>query len=67
VEFRSDFSATSRDFKILAIPIVLAHEKSYEIGFMKKCNGHKLCVKSRFSRFFGHHLEILKYWPFPIY
>ncbi|RZS12126.1 hypothetical protein BHM03_00043520 [Ensete ventricosum] len=47
VEFRSVFHATSWKFKILAIPDVLAHGKSYEHGFMKKRNGHKLCTKSR--------------------
>ncbi|RRT65719.1 hypothetical protein B296_00000272 [Ensete ventricosum] len=56
---------------MLAIPNVLAHWKSYEHGFIKKCNGHKLYVKSRakliFDRFFVHHLKNLKYWPFPIY
>ncbi|RWW50798.1 hypothetical protein BHE74_00042900, partial [Ensete ventricosum] len=46
VEFRSIFRAPSRKFKILAIPDVLAHGKSYEHGFVKKRNGHKLCVKS---------------------
>ncbi|RRT53250.1 hypothetical protein B296_00047231 [Ensete ventricosum] len=70
VEFRSIFGAPSRDFKILAIPNVFTHEKSYEIGFMKKCNGHKLCAKSRFDRFdrfFMHRLIISKYSPFPTY
>ncbi|RZS28545.1 hypothetical protein BHM03_00062148 [Ensete ventricosum] len=71
VEFRSVFLASFQNFKILAIPDVLAHEssfdrflctiseikkqaildvlahgKSYEHGFMKKRDGHKLCVKS---------------------
>ncbi|RRT31408.1 hypothetical protein B296_00057816 [Ensete ventricosum] len=41
------FCALSRKFKILAIPDVLAHGKSYEHGFMKKRDGHKLCAKSR--------------------
>ncbi|RWW61071.1 hypothetical protein BHE74_00031887, partial [Ensete ventricosum] len=65
------FCAPSSNFKILAIPNVLAHGNSYEHDFMKKHDGHKLCAKSRakssFNRFFMHHLEILKYWPFPIY
>ncbi|RRT42683.1 hypothetical protein B296_00010889, partial [Ensete ventricosum] len=52
VEFRSVFRASSRKFKILAIPNVLAHGKSYEHGFVKKYEGHKLCechARSRFS------------------
>ncbi|RWV77902.1 hypothetical protein GW17_00061210 [Ensete ventricosum] len=32
-EFRSVFHAPSRKFKILAIPDILAHGKSYEHGF----------------------------------
>ncbi|RRT75008.1 hypothetical protein B296_00014657 [Ensete ventricosum] len=51
VSFRSIFFAPSRNFKILAIPNVLVHWKSYENGFMKKCDGHKLYAKSRFDRF----------------
>ncbi|RRT32128.1 hypothetical protein B296_00037070, partial [Ensete ventricosum] len=47
VEFRSIFRSPSRKFKILFIPDVLAYGKSYENGFMKKCDGHKLCTKSR--------------------
>ncbi|RWV94649.1 hypothetical protein BHE74_00003354, partial [Ensete ventricosum] len=66
-EFRSVFHAPSRNFKILAIPNVLAHGKSYEHGFVKKRDGHKLCAKSRFDRFFVHRLRISKYWPFPSY
>ncbi|RWV77479.1 hypothetical protein GW17_00061683, partial [Ensete ventricosum] len=61
VEFRSIFRAPSRKFKILAIPNVLAHGKSYKYGFVKKCDGHKLCAKSRakssFDRFFVHRLR----------
>ncbi|RWW53346.1 hypothetical protein BHE74_00040186, partial [Ensete ventricosum] len=34
-EFRSVFRAPSRKFKILAIPNVVAHGKSYELGFIK--------------------------------
>ncbi|RWW68771.1 hypothetical protein BHE74_00023670 [Ensete ventricosum] len=41
-------------FKILAIPNVLAHGKLYKNDFMKKYNGHKLCVKSSFDQFFRH-------------
>ncbi|RWV78090.1 hypothetical protein GW17_00060999, partial [Ensete ventricosum] len=71
VKFRSVFCAPSRKFKILAIPDVLNHGKSYEHGFMKKHDGHKLSVKShadsRFDRFFVHHLGNSKYWPFMTY
>ncbi|RWV97296.1 hypothetical protein GW17_00039928, partial [Ensete ventricosum] len=60
VEFRSVFCAPSQKFKIPAIPEVLAHVKSYEHGFAKKYDGHKLCAKSRvkssFDRFFMHRL-----------
>ncbi|RWW36506.1 hypothetical protein BHE74_00058469, partial [Ensete ventricosum] len=69
-EFQSIFLAPSQKFKIHAIPNVLAHGKSFEHGFVKKCDGHKLCTKSRtkssFDRFFMHHLRNSKYWPFPI-
>ncbi|RRT62211.1 hypothetical protein B296_00010218, partial [Ensete ventricosum] len=61
VWFRSIFHALSRKFKILAIPNVLSHGKSYEQGFMKKYDGHKLCAKSHskpsFDRFFMHRLK----------
>ncbi|RRT36234.1 hypothetical protein B296_00052888 [Ensete ventricosum] len=70
-EFRSFFCAPSQKFKILAIPDVLAHGKSFEHGFTKKCEGHKLCAKlhadSSFYRFFVHHLGNSIYWPFPTY
>ncbi|RWW54789.1 hypothetical protein BHE74_00038607, partial [Ensete ventricosum] len=70
-EFRSDFCAPSQKFKILAIPDILALGKSYEHGFVKKCDGHKLCTKSRvessFDRFFVHRLGNSKYWSFPTY
>ncbi|RZS16931.1 hypothetical protein BHM03_00049005, partial [Ensete ventricosum] len=46
-KFRSIFCAPSRKFKILAIPDVLAHGKSYEHDFIKKHDGHILCAKSR--------------------
>ncbi|RRT50431.1 hypothetical protein B296_00014729, partial [Ensete ventricosum] len=49
VAFRSVFSALSRKFKILAIPNVLAHGKSYKHDFVKKHDGHKLCAKSHFK------------------
>ncbi|RWV86628.1 hypothetical protein GW17_00051457 [Ensete ventricosum] len=71
VEFRSIFCAPSQNFKILDFPNVLAHGKSYEHGFAKKGDGHKLCIKScaksSFDRFFTHHVRISKYWPFPTY
>ncbi|RWV78033.1 hypothetical protein GW17_00061064, partial [Ensete ventricosum] len=70
-KFRSIFRALSRNFKILAIPNVLALGRSYEHGFEKKRDGNKLWAmsraKSRFDRFFIHRLEISKYWPFPMY
>ncbi|RWV80821.1 hypothetical protein GW17_00057840, partial [Ensete ventricosum] len=44
VEFRSIFHAPSQKFKILTIPNVLADGKLYEHGFMKKYDGHKLCI-----------------------
>ncbi|RWW24952.1 hypothetical protein GW17_00010731 [Ensete ventricosum] len=47
VKFRLIFRAPSQNFKILVILNILAYEKSYEHGFTKKCNGHKLCVKLR--------------------
>ncbi|RWW40996.1 hypothetical protein BHE74_00053548, partial [Ensete ventricosum] len=69
VEFRSVFCVPSRKFKILVTPDVLAHGKSYEHDFVKKCDGHKRCAKSRayssFDRFFVHRLGNSKYWPFP--
>ncbi|RWW40279.1 hypothetical protein BHE74_00054322, partial [Ensete ventricosum] len=65
------FCLSSRKFKIQAIPNVFAHRKSYELSFAKKCDGYKLCTKSRamssFDRFFMHRLRNLKYWPFPMY
>ncbi|RWW49457.1 hypothetical protein BHE74_00044358, partial [Ensete ventricosum] len=59
VEFRSIFHASSQNFKILVIPNVLVHGKSYEHGFMKKRDGYKLCAKLSFDRFFTHRLRIL--------
>ncbi|RWV86627.1 hypothetical protein BHE74_00052929 [Ensete ventricosum] len=63
-EFRSIFRAPSRNFKILAIPNVLAHGNSYEHCFMKKYDDHKLCTNSRgkssFDRFFTHCFRISK-------
>ncbi|RRT37194.1 hypothetical protein B296_00053022, partial [Ensete ventricosum] len=59
-KFRSIFHAPSRKFKILAIPNVLAHWKSYEHDFTKKYDDYKLYAKSSFDRFFIQHLENLK-------
>ncbi|RWV97298.1 hypothetical protein GW17_00039920 [Ensete ventricosum] len=57
------FCALSRKFKILAIPNVLALDKTYEHGFTKKYDGHKLCAKSyaklNFNRFFVHRKLII--------
>ncbi|RRT32075.1 hypothetical protein B296_00056566, partial [Ensete ventricosum] len=68
---RSIFCAPSRKFKILVIPNVLAHWKSYNHGFTKNHDGHKLCVKScaesSFDRIFVHPLRNIKYWSFPTY
>ncbi|RZS16619.1 hypothetical protein BHM03_00048641 [Ensete ventricosum] len=65
------FRAQSQKFKMLAIHYVLALEKSYENGFTKKYDGHKLCAKSRaelsFERFFMHRLKNSKYWPISTY
>ncbi|RWV92157.1 hypothetical protein GW17_00045498, partial [Ensete ventricosum] len=49
---RSVFRALSQNFKILVIPNVFAHGKSYENDFVKKCNGHKHCAKSRVKSHF---------------
>ncbi|RZS19811.1 hypothetical protein BHM03_00052251, partial [Ensete ventricosum] len=69
VEFQSVVHVPSQKFKILAIPDVLAHGKSYKHSFVKKHDGHKLCAKSRaessFDRFFVHRLRNSKYWSFP--
>ncbi|RRT35682.1 hypothetical protein B296_00038009, partial [Ensete ventricosum] len=46
VEFRSIFCAPSQKFKILLIPNIFPWGKSYEHGFAKKREGHKLCAKS---------------------
>ncbi|RZR75232.1 hypothetical protein BHM03_00052369 [Ensete ventricosum] len=63
-EFRSVFHAPSRKFKILVIPVLLAHGKSYAHAFAKKWDGHKLCAESSFDRFFMHRLGYSKYWSF---
>ncbi|RRT39399.1 hypothetical protein B296_00034771 [Ensete ventricosum] len=52
VEFRSVFCASSHKFKILAIPNVLAHGKSYEHGFAKKCDSYTHCTKLIFRLIF---------------
>ncbi|RRT33446.1 hypothetical protein B296_00048975, partial [Ensete ventricosum] len=60
----SIFHAPSQKFKILPIPKVLAHGKSYEYGFVKKCDVHKFCAMSReveLDRFFVHRLKNSKY------
>ncbi|RRT31142.1 hypothetical protein B296_00056032, partial [Ensete ventricosum] len=67
VQFQSVFHAPSQKFKILAIHDVLAHGKSYEHGFMKKRDGHKLCEESSLVRFFVHRLGNSKYWLFTMY
>ncbi|RWV93719.1 hypothetical protein GW17_00043801, partial [Ensete ventricosum] len=71
VSFRSIFHAPSRNFKILAIPSILTHEKLYVHGLTKKRDAHKFCTKShaksRFDWFFMQRLEILKYSSFPTY
>ncbi|RRT66757.1 hypothetical protein B296_00008358, partial [Ensete ventricosum] len=63
-EFRSVFRALSQKFKILAIPNVLVYGRSYEHGFVKKRDGHHLCARSSFDRFFVHRLENSKYFFF---
>ncbi|RWW10126.1 hypothetical protein BHE74_00023432, partial [Ensete ventricosum] len=60
-EVRSIFHAPSRKFKILVISNVLARGKSYEQDFTKKHDDHKLYAKSRFDRFFAHHVRKSKY------
>ncbi|RRT40363.1 hypothetical protein B296_00030006 [Ensete ventricosum] len=65
VEFRSIFHAPSRKLKMLVIPNVLAHGKSYKHGFVTKRDSHKHCAKllsnSSFDRFFLDRLENSKY------
>ncbi|RRT43173.1 hypothetical protein B296_00050308, partial [Ensete ventricosum] len=51
-EFRSIFHASSRKFKILTNPNVLAYVKSYEHDFTKKYDGYKVsqcCARSQVS------------------
>ncbi|RWW11220.1 hypothetical protein GW17_00025185, partial [Ensete ventricosum] len=62
VEVRSIFQALSQKYEILPIPNIFDYGKSYEYGFMKTRNSHKLCLnsrKSRFDQFFMHCLEML--------
>ncbi|RWW82067.1 hypothetical protein BHE74_00009483 [Ensete ventricosum] len=66
-DFRSVFHAPSQKFKILTIPNVLGHGKSYEHSLAKKRYGHKLCTKLTFNQFFVYHLENSKFKPFPTY
>ncbi|RWV78106.1 hypothetical protein GW17_00060981 [Ensete ventricosum] len=65
VEFQLVFRLSSRKFKIQAIPNVFALRKSYELSFVKKYDGNKLCTKSQaklsFDRFFEHRLRNSKY------
>ncbi|URD90572.1 hypothetical protein MUK42_31344 [Musa troglodytarum] len=51
------FCAPSQKFKILTIPNLFGLRKLYNLRFIKKHEGHKVCVKSIFDRFFVHHLE----------
>ncbi|RWV77827.1 hypothetical protein GW17_00061300 [Ensete ventricosum] len=70
VVFRSVFHAPSQKFKIWDIPNVIAHGQSYEHDFVKKRDGHQLCVKSHrveFRSVFMHRLRNSKYWPFLMY
>ncbi|URE48396.1 hypothetical protein MUK42_32096, partial [Musa troglodytarum] len=63
----SVFCALSRKFKILTIPNLLGPWKLYNLGFVKKHDGHKVGTKSMFDRFFVHHLKNLKCCPFRTY
>ncbi|RWV97329.1 hypothetical protein GW17_00039878 [Ensete ventricosum] len=40
---------------------------SCEHGFVKNHDGHTLCAKSSFNRFFVYHLRNSKFKPFPMY
>ncbi|RWW66994.1 hypothetical protein BHE74_00025590 [Ensete ventricosum] len=57
IEFQSVFHLSSRKFKIQAIPNLFAFRKSYELSFMKKRNGYKLCTQSSFNQFFVYRLS----------
>ncbi|URD85082.1 hypothetical protein MUK42_30753, partial [Musa troglodytarum] len=58
---RSVFCASSRKFKILTIPNLLGLGKLYNLDFVKKRDGHKVCVKFMFNQFFVHRIKNLKY------
>ncbi|URE47778.1 hypothetical protein MUK42_31709, partial [Musa troglodytarum] len=55
------FFAPSQKFKILTLPNLLGLGKLNNLSFVKKYDGHKICTKSIFDRFFSHHLENSKY------
>ncbi|RRT80821.1 hypothetical protein B296_00007407 [Ensete ventricosum] len=65
IEFRSIFRAPSRKFKILVIPNLLAHVKSYKHDFAKTCDGQKVTREVEFRSVFRALSR--KYWPFPMY
>ncbi|RZS27372.1 hypothetical protein BHM03_00060828, partial [Ensete ventricosum] len=65
VEFRSILRAPSLKFKILDIPNVLAHGKSYEHGFAKKCDGHKICAIVEFRSAFRAPFQKFKILAIP--
>ncbi|RWV83403.1 hypothetical protein GW17_00054995 [Ensete ventricosum] len=49
VEFRSVFRLSSRKFKILAIPDILAHESSFDRFFMHHLRNSKYCHSRRIN------------------
>ncbi|RZS16037.1 hypothetical protein BHM03_00047974 [Ensete ventricosum] len=51
----------------MAFSVLLAHGKSYKHAFVKKYDGHKLCSKTSFDRFFVHRLRNSKYGPLTMY
>ncbi|RZS03186.1 hypothetical protein BHM03_00033332, partial [Ensete ventricosum] len=59
--------ALSQKFKILSIPNIFDYGKSYEHGFTKIQNVHKLCSNLRFDQFFVYYLRNSKYFPFSTY
>ncbi|RWV90836.1 hypothetical protein GW17_00046933 [Ensete ventricosum] len=58
--FNQIFAHQLENSKILAIPSVLVHGRSYEYGFMKKYDGLKLYAKWRFDRYFMIQLRYSK-------
>ncbi|RZS13183.1 hypothetical protein BHM03_00044730 [Ensete ventricosum] len=54
VEVQLKFCASSLKFKILAIPKVLAHGKSYEHGFMKEITQRSLTLRKIMFRLVIH-------------